>query len=91
MKHLLEYDPFFHNFKLYLKSDTSNKIRMQKMLIDWCFEEQDLYDADHIDEKLLDILQYDLHLTWIPAEEYEICELYKDAIKNCRNILIGIL
>ena len=91
MKHLLEYDPFFLNFKLYLKCDPSNKIRMQKMLVDWCIEEQDLYDAHHIDEKLLDILQFDLHLTWLPAEEYEICELYKDAIKNCRDILIGTI
>ena len=91
MNHLLEYDPFFVNFKLYHKADYSNKIRMQKMLIDWYFEEQDLYNEKHIDERLLDILQYDLHLTWIPAEEYEICAMYRDAIKNCRAILIGTL
>ena len=91
MNHLLEHDPFFHNFKLYPKADFGNKLRMQKMLIDWYFEEQDLFDTKDIDEALLDILHYDLHLTWEPSEEYEICALYKDAIKNCRDILIGIL
>lgn len=91
MKHLLEHDPFFFNMRLYPKAEYSSKVRMQKMLVDWVMEEYDLYDADHIDEKVIDNLQYDLHLTWIPAEEYEICELYKDAIKNCRDILIGLL
>ena len=92
MKHLLENDPFFWNFKLYLRADSYNKLRMQKALIDWCIEEQDLFDTKYnLDEKLIDIMTYDLHLTWEPSEEYEICALYTDAIKNCRDILIGKL
>lgn len=90
MRHELQWEPFFWNFKLYLKSDPSNKIRMQKMLIDWYFETEDLRD-DHLDDALVRILLEDLHDTWLPVEEYEICALYKDAIKNCRDILIGIL
>ena len=91
MKHLLENDPFFFNMRLYPKAELQSKIRMQKMLIDWVMEEYSLHDADHLDVAIIDNLMYDLHLTWIPGEEYEICALYRDAIKNCRDILIGVL
>lgn len=92
MNHLLEENPFFHSFKLYPRADAFNRLRMQKMLIDWYVEEQDMFDTKYnLDEKLVDIMTYDLHLGWEPAEEYEICTLYKDAIKNCRDILIGTI
>lgn len=94
MKHFLEEDPFFHNLRLYPKADEWNKNRMQKLLVDWYISELDLFDAKGFDTLYLEIqdgMHLDLHLNWLPAEEYEICELYKDAIKNCRDILIGVL
>jgi hypothetical protein len=83
----LQLYPFFTYAKSYFKLDIEGKIEMQEELISFYIEHYNLYDETNILEELKYNLAFDLHTEWINAEQYEICALYKDAIKNLRKLL----
>jgi hypothetical protein len=88
---LLEHDPIFKGFKLYLEMDEHRRIRMQQLIVEWYIEHHDLYDSKDQYTEIRDMLTLDLQLCWLPEEEYEICQLYNDVLKNLNDILNGKL
>ena len=56
---------------------------MQQDLVNFYIEYYDLFDSEEIVKELKWNMIFDMHAQWLYQEEYEICALYKDAIKNC--------